>query len=59
MLSIHKNFLYDLITCNLFLERKNMNHGMHVRPENVSTSVNLLPKYLVGKIKATTIVFSA
>jgi hypothetical protein len=33
-----------------------MNHGKHVTPENVSTSVNLLPKYLEGKIKLSTYV---
>jgi hypothetical protein len=32
-----------------------MNHGKHIIPEEVSTFVNLLPKYLEGKIKATTL----
>jgi hypothetical protein len=38
---MHQNFLYDLITWNLLLQRKNMNHGKHVTPEKVSTSTNL------------------
>jgi hypothetical protein len=35
-----------------------MNHGKHVTPEQVSTSANLLPKYLEGKIKVSTSVAS-
>jgi hypothetical protein len=31
-----------------------MNHGKHVTPKEVSTSANLLPKYLEGKIKMNT-----
>jgi hypothetical protein len=31
-----------------------MKHGKHVIPEKVSTSVNLLPKFLEGKIKVRT-----
>jgi hypothetical protein len=31
-----------------------MNHEKHVIPEKVSTSANLLPKYLEGKIKVST-----
>jgi hypothetical protein len=30
-----------------------MNHGKHVIPKKVSMSVNLLPKYLEGKIKVS------
>jgi hypothetical protein len=36
-----------------------MNHGKHVTPKEVSTSANLLPKYLEGKIKASTSMVSA
>jgi hypothetical protein len=36
-----------------------MNHGKHVTPEEVSTSANLLPKYLEGKVKVNTLVVSA
>jgi hypothetical protein len=36
-----------------------MKHGKHVTPEEVSTSTNLLPKYLKGKIKASTSVVYA
>jgi hypothetical protein len=31
-----------------------MNHAKHVTPAKVSTSANLLPKYLEGKIKVST-----
>jgi hypothetical protein len=36
-----------------------MNHGKHVIPEKVSTSVNLLTKYLEGRIKVSTSMVSA
>jgi hypothetical protein len=38
---MHKNFSYDLITWNLFPQRKNMNYEKHVTREEVSTSTNL------------------
>jgi hypothetical protein len=34
--------------------KENMNNRKDVTPEEVSTSANLLPKYLEGKIKMNT-----
>jgi hypothetical protein len=38
----------------LLPQMKIMNHGKHATPEQISTSVNPLPKYLEGKIKVST-----
>jgi hypothetical protein len=35
-----------------------MNHGKHVTREEVFMSANILPKYLKGKIKASTSMIS-
>jgi hypothetical protein len=35
-----------------------MNHEKHVIPEEISMTVNLLPKYLKGKIKVSTLAVS-
>jgi hypothetical protein len=42
---MYQNFLYELITWNLLPQRKNMNYGKQIH-EEVSTYVNILPKYL-------------
>jgi hypothetical protein len=47
---MHKKIMYDLITWNVLPQRKNMNNGKHLIPEEVFTSANLLPKYVRNRM---------